>query len=335
MYQTNCNEEVSIKILGKLTLDIPEVGDLEQQLKIKEIIDKVLNNYDVMTKEKALITSDIEDKIKMFIACRSLDRLSNETLKNYKYVLIKFSNYFHKPLVSISTMDIRIYLEQIGNNLKSGSLNTVIYILKTFFSWCVEEDYLVKNPMNKIHTTKVPKRIRTAMTDEQSVLLQEGCTKIREKAVLTLLLSTGIRVSEIIKLNKSDINWTDLCFYIIGKGNKQRKVYFDARAKVALKEYLESRKDSEEALFVGVKSPHKRVGQRTIQIEIKKILSKSKLDINVYPHLCRHTFGTSKINSGMPLSVLQELMGHENPSTTLIYSKMNDDNIKYEYKKSC
>lgn len=336
MYKTNCNEEISIRLIGKLSLEIPSLADLQQQLIVKRVIDEVLYNYDVMTKETGLITSDIEDKINMFLACRKLDGLSYDTLDNYKLVLLRFSDFYHKPLVSITSMDIRVYLSRVYNNHKSSTINTIISTLKTFFQWCVNEEYLIKNAMSKINLTKTEKRIRKAMNEEQVELLRKACIDSRERAILEFFISTGCRVGEIVKINKSDINWYEMSLNVIGKGNKERKIYFSTKSKLFLMDYLADRKgeSDDDSLFCSSKSPFNRLGIRAVEREIKNIAERSKVNINVFPHLCRHTYGTSKLNSGMPLSVLQDLMGHENPSTTLIYAKLSEENIMHEYKKT-
>lgn len=179
MFKTNCNDEISIRLIGKLSLEIPILADLETQLKVRKVIEEVLYNYDVSTKETGLIASDIEDKINIFIACRNLDGLSKKTLKNYGQTLLKFSDFFHKPLISITTMDIRLYISRFSNN-KATANNTLISVLKTFFSWCVNEEYIIKNPMAKINKIKVEKRLRKAMNDEQVELLLDACKTTRK-----------------------------------------------------------------------------------------------------------------------------------------------------------
>lgn len=336
MYKTNSNEEVSVRLIGKLSLEIPSLADLQQQLIVKKVIDEVLYNYDVMTKETGLITSDIEDKINMFLACRRLDGLSYETLDNYKLVLFKFADFYHKPLISVTSMDIRVYLSRVYNNHKSSTVNTIISTLKTFFSWCVNEEYLVKNAMSKINLTKTEKRIRKAMNEEQVELLRKACITTRERAVFEFLISTGCRVGEIISINKRDINWSEMSLNVVGKGNKERKIYFSTKSKLLLKDYLKDRKgeSGDNSLFCASKYPYDRLSTRAVEREIKNISERSNVDINVFPHLCRHTFATSRLNSSMRLETLQSLLGHENPSTTLIYARLSEENIKHEYRKT-
>lgn len=334
MFKTNCNDEISIRLIGKLSLEIPILAELETQLKVRKVIEEVLYNYNVSTKETGLITSDIEDKINIFIACRNLDGLSKKTLNNYRQILLKFSDFFHKPLISITTMDIRLYISRFSKN-KATTNNTLISVLKTFFSWCVNEEYIIKNPMAKINKIKVEKRLRKAMNDEQVELLLDACKTTREKAILGFLLFTGCRVGEIVNINMSDIDWNEMSLNVIGKGSKERRILFNNREKLLLQNYLKDRKCEDNSLFCSSKFPYTRLGIRAIEKEVKNIANRSNVDINVFPHLCRHTYGTSKINSGMSLGVLQVLMGHSSPSTTIsVYSKISDENINHEYRKS-
>ncbi len=218
-------------------------------------------------------------------------------------------------------------------NMKATSVNGQISILKSFFGWLHDEEYIPKNPAKKLKQTKEPKRLRHAMTEEEVELLRQASKTDREKALVEFLISTGCRLSEVVGVNKDDLNWHEMSLNVIGKGNKERKVYFSTKAKILLKKYLLTRKDDNEALFVTSKRPHGRLGGRSVQREIKKIANRAGLNKSVYPHLFRHSFATCKINSGMPLPVLQHIMGHESPSTTQVYAQLSEENIKYEYKK--
>lgn len=332
---TNSNDEVVLRLIGRLTLEFKDIeDDLQKQLKIKSVIEEVLYDYEVTTKETSLVASDIEDRIQLYIACRRLENLSEKTLRNYELQLLKFASFFRKPVSTITTMDIRIYLAAVGKELKASSLNEVISILKTFFKWLAEEDYILKNPLNKIKQSKVPKRARRALNDYQVEVLREGCWTKREKALVEFLLSTGCRVAEVASVNKRDIDWSNLSLKVIGKGNKEREVSFTPKAKRLLQKYLESRVDTNEALFVGSKRPYRRLGIRAIQREIERIYKRTELDTKVSPHFCRHTFATQRLNSGMALPTLQKFMGHSSPATTQIYAEMSNENMKYEYRRS-
>lgn len=326
---TNVKDEIIIKIVGKLTQEFPEVN----QIQVREIVETVLYRYDITPQETALIASDIEDRIQIYIASKRLDGLSEKTLKNYNYELIKFASCLTKPIATVTTMDLRMYLSVRCKNMKGSSTNALISILKSFFGWLYNEEYIPKNPAVKLKQTKEPKRVRHALTDEEVELLRQACWTKREFALVEFLVSTGCRLSEVVGINVSDIDWHDMSLLVIGKGNKQRKVYFNVKTKILLQAYLKDKRGNDPALFTSVRFPFARVGGRAIERELKNISQRAGFEKSIFPHLMRHTFATHNINSGMPLHVIQQLMGHESPQTTLVYSELSSENIKHEYRK--
>jgi integrase/recombinase XerD len=334
MYQTNCNEEAVIKIVGRLSQEFSEFMDLQKQISLRQLIDETLYKYEVLPKETALVASDIEEKMKIFFASKRLEGMSEKTVKNYNYILTKFATYLRKPLSSITTMDMRMYLAYVSKDVKASTTNALIYYFKSFFSWLTDSEYIIKNPMNKIKATKVPKRVRHALTEEEIELLRQACKTQREEALVEFAYSSGCRLSEIISINIEEIDWYDLSLFVIGKGNKERKVRFSIKAKILLQNYISIRKGSSEALFISSKAPYGRIGARAVEREVQNIAERAGFDKSVYPHLFRHSYATHKLNSGMSLPVLQHLMGHETPSTTQIYAVLNDENIRHEYNRT-
>lgn len=326
---SNCKDEVIIKFVGKLILEFPQID----QLKVRDIAEEILYKYDVITQETALSTSDTEEKLQMYLAVKKLDGLSKKTLKNYYYQLMKFAGHLIKPIASITTSDLRMYLAARCKDMKATSMNGQITILKSFFSWLHSEEYIPKNPMLRIKQTKVPKRLRHALTQEEIELLRQACKTHREKALIEFLVSTGCRLSEVVNINQQDIDWYEMSLNVIGKGNKERKVYFSVKAKILIKKYLNTRKDSNSALFVASKGKNLRLGGRSVEREIKKVTMRAGIDKSVYPHLFRHSFATHSLNSGMSLPVLQHLMGHTEPATTMIYAELSEENVKHEYMR--
>ncbi len=266
MYSSSSKEEVVIKLVGKLSLEFPDID----QLKVRSIAEEVLYKYSILPEETALVSSDIEEKLQIYLASKKLDGLSKKTLKNYEYNLLIFASHLRKPIVAINTMDLRMFLAVRCKSMKQSSVNGQISILKSFFGWLADEEYIPKNPAKKLKQTKEPKRLRHAMTEEEVELLRQASKTDREKALVEFLISTGCRLSEVVGVNKDDINWNEMSLNVIGKGDKERKVYFNIKTKIYLKKYLNRRKDNNEALFVTSRTSYARLGGRSIQREIKK-----------------------------------------------------------------
>lgn len=329
MYSTTSKDEVVIKLVGKLSLEFPEID----QLKVRNIVEEVLYKYEITPTETALVASDVEEKMEVYLGSKTIEGLSENTIKNYRYQLLIFASHLRKPLATVTTMDLRMYLAVRCKGLKASSINGQISILKSFFGWLQGEGYIPIDPARRLKQTKEPKRVRHAMSDEEIELLRQACKSDREKALIEFLISTGCRLSEVVGVDKDSIDWHEMSLYVIGKGNKERKVYFSVKAKILLQKYLKTRKDVNPALFVASRYPFARLGGRSIEREIGKIAKRAGFDKSVYPHLFRHSFATHSINAGMSLPVLQHIMGHETPATTQIYAALSEENIRHEYKR--
>lgn len=325
-------EELVIKIIGKLSLEYPTLD----QHKIREILYECINDYEITTRETALVATDIPDRAAMYLAVKKLDGLSEKTLYNYKLHLERFASIVVKPLSIITTNDIRVYLAMLSRSrdLKQTTLATEISVLKSFFGWLFNEEIIQKNPMTRIKQPKKEKRLRKSLTQEELELLRDSCQTIRQRALLEFLFSTGCRLSELVNVNIEDIKWDRGELNVVGKGNKERTVYLNAKAKLYLKKYLEERKNiKNSALFVCSKRPFNRLGQRSVEREISKIAKRASIDKSVFPHLIRHTTATLALKSGMSLTSIQHLLGHEEPSTTQIYAETSLEDVKHEYNK--
>jgi integrase/recombinase XerD len=328
-FYMNLREEAIIKVLGKSSLDIQGLD----QLKLRNILEEVLSEYEVGCLEKSLVVSDLEEKLNMYLIVRKLDGIADKTLENYRREILKLSEIVYKPVSMITTFDIRRYLAGIYNKVKIGTYATKISTLKTFFSWLVDQEILEKDPMKSIKTPNIDKRVRKALSQEELEIMRSCCKSPRESALLDFFYSTGCRLSEVVSVNTSQIDWYERSLFVIGKGNKERKVYFSVRAKVLLEEYLKTRNDNEDALFVTQRAPIGRLGNRGVQKVIKAVGTRSGINKNVFCHILRHTMATQAINSDVSLSSLQRLLGHNSADTTLIYAKISDDQVKQEYKK--
>jgi len=325
-------DEATIRIIGKLDL---AYGDIFDQRKVRMIVEEVLYDYELvpMSKELALL-DNMNDKIMLYLATKKLDGLSIRTLESYSRHLNRFSNHIRKNVEDITAMDVRLHLANYAKTgVKNSTLSTETDILRGFFRWLEDEEYILKSPMRKIKTPKVEKRTRQALTKEEFEILRGGAKTLRQKALLELLYSTGCRLEEVENMIKADIDWQRLQMNVIGKGNKERTVYINATAQVHLRKYIMSRTDECDSLFATERQPIRKMGRRAIQREINKIMEQSGLNKNVFPHLIRHTFSTHMINAGMSLNVLQEILGHDSPETTLIYANVSNKTIEHEYRK--
>jgi integrase/recombinase XerD len=324
-------EELIIKIIGKLSLEYPSLD----QHKVREILYECINNYEITARETALVASDIPDRANMYLAVKKLDGLSEKTLYNYKLHLERFASIVVKPLSMITTNDIRVYLAMLSKSkdLKQTSMSTEISILKSFFGWLSDEEIIEKNPMKKIKQPKVSKRLRNALTIEEIELLRDVCKTTRERALLETLYATACRLDEIVKLDKKNISFNTMSVKVIGKGDKERIVYLSSKSKIYLEKYFHERIDSNEALFVTSRKPFKRLGGRSIQREINNLGKLARIEKSIHPHILRHSFATHALQSGMTLDTIQRILGHTDPSTTQIYSELNDSTVQQEYKK--
>lgn len=334
MEYRDCNSEVIVKIIGKLTLELPELEvNIQKQLKIRRLIEETLYNYQVTTKETALVTSDLEGKINYFLATKKLEGLSIKTLNNYKYILNKLIGFFSKPVSTITAADMKMFMYANSEGKQENSLNTFMIPVKLFFQFLQNEEFIVKNPCANLKPVKEPKRMRKPLTEEQVEILRDAEISKRDRAILEFFLASGCRVSEVANIKISDIDFVNKTLLVIGKGNKERRVYFTERAKRAMMNYLKDREDNTPYLFVSVRKPYGKLNTRGLQVIIDKIGEKAGVGINIHPHLFRHTFATMALNSGMKLDVVQALLGHESPAVTQIYAKLNQDTIEHSYRK--
>ena len=330
----NCNDEIMVKLLGKLTTELPELEvDLEEQLRVKRVIEEVLYNYEVTSKETALTTSDLDAKINYFIATKKLEGLSPKTLKNYRYTLEKLQNTFHKPVSTITTADIKMLMYIEAEKKSPSSMNTFMTPIKLFFNWLQNEEFIIKNPCAAIKPVKEPKRMRKPLTIEEVEQLRDAILTRRERAILEFYLSTGCRLSEGLNVKIKDIDFNNKTLLVIGKGNKERRVYFTERCKRSLLNYLKDRKDNSDYLFVTERKPHRKIGDRGMQVIVNKMQIKSGLDRHIHPHIFRHTFATQALRSGMKPEVIQQILGHEDVGITLrVYAKLAESDVEHSYR---
>lgn len=296
-------------------------------------INAILGDYEVMharTYERA----NLPRRIESFLAAKKIDGLSPQTLQHYRETLRMFSRRVYKPVQRITTDDLREYIAYLGDerHLRDTTTQTHINVLRSFFQWLTDEDVIKKNPMRKIKSLKIDRlRSRHPLSAEQLELLRDGCETYKEKALLEFLVSSGCRLGEVVGLRVDQVDWQARRVTVIGKGNKQREVYFSVRAKLMLQMYIRGRRGGD-ALFASSRAPYAPMGPRSIQKTLAQ-LGKRILTRRVHPHLMRHTFASQALNGGMDLTVIQHLLGHTDPKTTLIYAELSPRRVQYEYER--
>lgn len=300
--------------------------------KLNEILEYNFYNYDVIEiKENKKGSVDYTE---LFIASKKVEGCSDRTIEYYKTTIDNMLLELNKDIKIIDTDDLRNYLTtyQQKNNCSKVTIDNVRRILSSYFSWLEDEDYIIKSPIRRIHKIKTSKVVRETYSDEILEKLRDGCEEIRDLALIDFLSSTGVRVGELVKLNRNDINFDDRSCIVFGKGSKEREVYFDARTKLHLERYLKTRKDNNPALFVSLLAPYDRLEISGVEIRLRKLGKDLELQ-RVHPHKFRRTMATKAIDKGMPIEQVQRLLGHTKIDTTLQYAMVNQNNVKLSHHK--
>ena len=274
------------------------------------------------------------DYQQLFLDAKKVEGCSLRTLLYYGTTLTHFFGEVSEPVRKISTERIRKYLadyQQI-NNCGNVTVNNIRRNLSSFFSWMEEEDHILKSPMRRIHKNKTKKQVKDVISDELIEILRDNCTCLRDLAVLDLLYSTGIRVGELVRLNIADINFEERECVVFGKGDKERRVYFDAKAKLHLQKYLQFRTDNNPALFVTLDAPHDRLRISGVEIRLRELGRSVNME-RIHPHKFRRTMATRAIDKGMPIEQVQKILGHSQIDTTMQYAIVNQSNVKTAHRK--
>lgn len=311
--------------------------DPDQLSVILEAIDSAAAAYEIKRRCTDLITTDgVPDAVRLYIAAKAVQNVSKGTLSNYYTALRLFFQRMQMPLERISTNDIRLYLYSYKQNhgVNDGTIEHLRIILNGFFEWCIDEDLLSKNPVHRIRSIRFSDNERLPMTALELEIVRSSCDSLREKAMVDFMYSTACRVSEFAAMDKSDINWQDHTIRIRhGKGDKARTTFLNPEAEVSLKAYLDSRADNSDALFVTNRAPHHRMGVKSIQDEVQRIISRCTLSVHVTPHIFRHTAASLALQRGMPIDQVQRFLGHARIQTTLRYAKLLNCDVKASHGK--
>lgn len=275
-----------------------------------------------------------QEYLNMFIAAKQIEGCSDRTIDYYSSSIKHLINQAEKSVKFMTTDDIRLYLSdyQKLRNCSKVTVDNVRRNISSFFTWLEEEDYILKSPMRRIHKIKTKKPVKEVISDEAIEKLRDRCDNNRDLAIVDLLYSTGIRVGELVKLNVEDINFEERECIVFGKGDKERKVYFDARTKLHLRRYIEERSDNNPALFVSMNRPYNRLKISGVEIRLRELGTISGAG-RIHPHKFRRTMATRAIDKGMPIEQVQKILGHSQIDTTMQYAIVNQNNVKASHRK--
>ena len=308
--------------------------DNVQMKHLRQVMEHVLCHYDVAEVELKPEEDDSSNLIARFISAKRIEGCSEKTLKYYQTTIDAMVASLGKNVRHIQTEDLRTYLTEYQSKKQSSrvTIDNIRRILSSFFSWLEDEDYIIKSPVRRIHKVKTASSIKETYSDEDLEKMRDNCEELRDLAMIDMLASTGMRVGEMVLLNRDDINFAERECVVFGKGDKERIVYFDAKAKRHLQEYLNSRTDDNSALFVTLRAPHERIQIGGIEHRLREM--GKQLNIHkVHPHKFRRTLATMAIDKGMPIEQLQRLLGHQRIDTTLQYAMVKQSNVKMAHKK--
>lgn len=309
--------------------EMAEYLSAEQQKKLQQVLLSKLSE----NKSKASPATNDDYKL-LFLNAKKIEGCSERTLLFYGTTLNHFFSTISDPARRISTEQIRAYLAdyQKINNCSNATVDNIRRNISSFFSWMEEEDHILKSPMHRIHKIKTVKQVKEVISDEVIEKLRDSCRCARDLALIDMLYSTGIRVGELVKLNIRDVNFEERECIVFGKGDKERRVYFDAKAKLHLQDYLAERTDDNPALFVTLDSPHTRLKISGVEIRLRE-LGKSINADKIHPHKFRRTMATRDIDKGMPIEQVQKILGHSQIDTTMQYAIVNQNNVKTAHRK--
>ena len=309
-----------------------QLNKLKESLIINfEKLDFIMKTDDLKHQEEL---DENTSMIESFISSKQIEGCSDRTIKYYKEIIDKFNDSFDKSIKKITTEEIRSYLSNYKEMSTCGSttIDNIRRVLSSFFSWLEDEDYIIKSPIRRIHRIKTPTTVKEVLTDENLEKLRDECENIRDLSLIELLISTGMRVGELVNLNISNLNFEDKSCIVLGKGNKEREVYFDAKTKLHLKEYISKRNDTNDALFVSLREPHQRLSISGIELIVRNLGVNTNIN-KVHPHKFRRTLATMAIDKGMPVEQVQKLLGHVKIETTMHYAMVNQSNVKISHRR--
>ena len=312
--------------------------DNAQLAKLEEVLKHSLYGFEILLSDEKMDnkadTINNSNMLAMFLSAKRVEGCSEKTLRYYEITIGKMFRTLDKQAVHIQTDDLRKYLSEYQQNSKcsKSNIDNIRRILSSFFSWLEDENYILKSPVRRIHKIRTDKVVKETYTDEALEVMRDNCKCVRDLAMIDLLASTGMRVGELVHLNRNDIDFESRECIVLGKGSKERPVYFDARTKIHLKNYLDSRDDENPALFVSLLAPYNRLEVSGVEIRLRKLGRSLGLN-KVHPHKFRRTLATKAIDKGMPIEQVQRLLGHSKIDTTMEYAMVEQSNVKISHRK--
>ena len=309
--------------------EMAEYLNIAQMKKLQEVLLKHLINSDG---EKTSVSN--MEYLQMFIDAKRIEGCSDRTLGYYQVTIEHLLKTINIEIRKMTTDDLRSYLAdyQKINNCSKVTVDNIRRNLSSFFSWLEEEDYILKSPMRRIHKIKTKQQVKEIISDEMIEKMRDNCKTKRDLAIIDLLYSTGIRVGELVRLNISDIDFEERECVVYGKGDKERRVYFDAKAKLHLQNYIKSRTDDNPALFVTLDAPYDRLKISGVEIRMRELGRMLNIP-KIHPHKFRRTMATRAIDKGMPIEQVQKILGHSQIDTTMQYAIVNQNNVKASHRR--
>lgn len=317
---------------NQIEIILNDMSDYLSIAQMKQLQETLVKRLEYDTFEKEVI--DNNEYLIFFLSAKQVEGCSKRTIDYYQSTIAKMLNIIDIPIRKITTETIREYLieYQTINDCSKVTIDNIRRNLSSFFSWLEEENHILKNPVKRIKKIKAGTIVKETISDEIIEIMRDSCTCTRDLAIIDMLYSTGIRVGELVNLDISDINFHERECVVYGKGNKERRVYFDAKTKLHLEKYISERNDSSKALFVTLNKPYSRLQISGVEIRIRKH-GRSLGYENIHPHKFRRTMATRAIDKGMPIEQVQQLLGHQQIDTTMKYAMVNQNNVKISHKK--
>lgn len=324
------------QIILNITQEMLPYLDNAQLLQLRKVLEHTLWNVEISEKPETDCSAEMNnrDLLSAFVNAKRIEGCSEKTLKYYQSTINKMLSDTDKHITHITTDDLREYLAeyQRANSCSKGNIDNIRRILSSFFAWLEDEDYILKSPVRRIHKIKSAKTVKETYTDEALERMRDNCGNLRDLAIIDMLASTGMRVGELVGLNIADVDFENRECVVFGKGSKERPVYFDARTKIHLRNYLETRTDENPALFVSLLKPNERLKISGVEIRLRN-LGRMLGITKVHPHKFRRTLATRAIDKGMPIEQVQKLLGHSKIDTTMQYAMVDQNNVKISHRK--